>query len=68
MYVAPLKDIRFTLDHMVDSGKLVQTQKFAEASAETRDAVITEAGKLCEGVLAPLNHPGDIQGARLENG
>ena len=68
MYAAQLKDIRFTLDHMVDAGKLEQTELFAEAGVETRDAVLTEAGKLCEGALAPLNRVGDLQGSRLENG
>jgi len=39
-----------------------------EAGAELVDAVLEEAGKLAAGVLAPLNAPGDTQGAALENG
>jgi alkylation response protein AidB-like acyl-CoA dehydrogenase len=67
-YRAPLRDITFCLDHVVGAGRLAETERFAEANAETREAILAEAGKLCETVLAPLNRAGDLQGAVLENG
>ncbi len=41
---------------------------FHELSDDTEAAVLEEAGKLAVDVLAPLNHSGDHDGARLENG
>jgi alkylation response protein AidB-like acyl-CoA dehydrogenase len=32
------------------------------------DAILDGAAQLCEDVLAPLNHSGDIEGCKLENG
>ncbi len=65
---APLKDIRATLDHMVDARSLARTDRYADATPELVDQVLTEAGRLCQDVLAPLNRAGDLDGARLENG
>ncbi len=67
-YRAPLRDIAFCLDHVVGADQLARTDRFAEATAETREAILAEAGKLCEEVLAPLNRASDLQGAVLENG
>ncbi len=39
-----------------------------ELDRETSEAVLNEAAKLASDVLAPLNKPADLQGARLENG
>ena len=68
MYAAPLKDIRFTLDHVLDAARLAETERYADASADAVSAILDEAGKLAQGVLHPINRPGDIDGARLENG
>ncbi len=67
-YRAPLTDLRFVLDHVVGFAPVAATARFAEAVPETVDAILTEAGRLCEETLAPLNRNGDKQPARLENG
>jgi alkylation response protein AidB-like acyl-CoA dehydrogenase len=68
-FAPPLGDILFALDRMVGADRLAATDRFAEtALAETRDAALAEAARLCAETLAPLNAPGDRQGARLENG
>jgi len=67
-YRAPLSDYRYLFDHVVDFDQVAATDLFAEATAETVDAVLGEAGKLCETVLAPLQRMGDKHPARLENG
>lgn len=65
---APTADLRFVLDHVVDFAAVAATGRFAEATPETVDAILTEAGRLCETVLAPVNRAGDRHPARLENG
>ncbi|MCE6950484.1 acyl-CoA dehydrogenase [Cereibacter sphaeroides] len=67
-YRAPLADFRFLLRHVVGLDQVAATDRFAEATPETVEAVLSEAGKLCEEVLAPLQRPGDLHPARLENG
>ena len=67
-YRAPVPEIRFVFDHVVGFAQVAQTDRFAEASTETVEAILTEAGKLCESVLAPLQRIGDLHPARVENG
>ncbi len=67
-YRAPLGDFSFLLDQIVGFDQVRQTERFADASSETTEAILTEAAKLCEEVLAPLNRGGDLNPARLENG
>jgi alkylation response protein AidB-like acyl-CoA dehydrogenase len=67
-YRAPVSEIRFVLDHVVGFDRVAATERFAEATPDTVDAILTEAGRICEEVLAPLNRAGDRTPARLENG
>ena len=67
-YAAPLRDLAFCLDHVVEADRLAATDRFAEATAETRHAILEEAGKIASDALAPLNRAGDLHPARLENG
>ncbi|MBM3605220.1 MAG: acyl-CoA dehydrogenase [Alphaproteobacteria bacterium] len=67
-YKAPVAQIDFILTHVVPFAELGRTRRFAEATADTATAVLTEAGKLAQNVLAPLNMAGDHHPARLENG
>ena len=66
-YTAPLKDIRFCLEHVAETACLAETQLFGEATTETVDAVLTEMGKLATETLAPLQRPGD-RGSKLVDG
>ena len=67
-YRAPLADFRFLLDRVLGFADVTATPRFAEATAETVDAILTEAARLSETTLAPLNRAGDKTPARLENG
>jgi len=67
-YRAPLADFQFLFDHVVGYGQVAGTELFADASADVTAAILSEAGRLCEEVLAPLQRVGDTQGAVLENG
>jgi len=67
-YRAPVSEYRFVFDHVVGLEQVSATDLFAEATGETVEAILSEAGKLCSDVLAPLNRAGDLTPARLENG
>ena len=67
-YRAPVTEFRFLFEHVVELAPIAGTERFAEATPETVDAILSEAGRLCEEVLAPLQRVGDVQGSRLENG
>lgn len=64
MYTAPLKDIRFVLNHVVDIDALTAAIKRSDdITPDLVDAVLTEAGKLAQDVIAPTNHRGDELGS-----
>ncbi len=67
-YRAPLTDFRFLLAHVTGFDQLSRTPLFADATPEMVEAILSEAGRLCEITLAPLNRAGDKEPARLENG
>jgi len=67
-YKAPVNEILFTLEHVVDAGRVAHTDRFAEATPDMMAAILGEAARLAENVLAPLNAAGDLHPARLENG
>jgi hypothetical protein len=67
-YRAPVAEMCFLLGEVLGAGRLVATERCAEATPETIEAVLTEAARLAEDVLAPLRRAGDLEGARLENG
>ena len=68
MYRAPVKDIRFVLDELIDGDALRACPQFAEYSAETADAVLGEAARFAETVLEPLCKSGDREGAHWSPG
>ncbi|MBK5934509.1 hypothetical protein C8N32_104185 [Rhodovulum imhoffii] len=67
-YRAPIGDYQFLFDHVVDFAQVAATERFAEATPDMTFAILTEAAKMCEEVLAPLQRAGDQQGAVLEGG
>lgn len=67
-YRAPVKDIRFILDHVVGFAEVAATERFSAATPDLAEAILVEAGRLSTDILAPLNRVGDQNPARLENG
>lgn len=67
-YRAPVEQIAFILNRVVAFPQLAGTERFAEATPETVDAILSEAGKLASEVIALVNRAGDLHPARLENG
>jgi 3-(methylthio)propanoyl-CoA dehydrogenase len=64
MYRAPLRDLRFVLDELLNTSSLAACPAFCDFSSELSESVLAEAGRFAETVLDPLNQPGDRQGAR----
>ncbi len=68
-YQAPLRDIRFLMNELLDfPGHYERLSNGEEATPDMVDAILTEMAKLCENTIAPLYHSGDEQGCRLEEG
>jgi acyl-CoA dehydrogenase len=63
-YRAPVKDIRFVLDELIGGEALRACPEYLDYSSETSTAVLDEAAKFAEAVLAPLCQSGDREGAR----
>ena len=68
-YLAPLRDMQFLLQDVFHADELFSTMPgTVEVTADLIAAIVEEAGKIAEGLLAPINQSGDQQGCRLENG
>ena len=67
IYKAPTQDQIFVLDDVLEVGR-AEIPGYEDLDRETLDAILAEAAKLAENVLAPLNRVGDTQGCTLENG
>ena len=67
-YVAPLKDMLFNLKYLADIEQIAQLPGFEDAGFETAQAVLEEAAKFNEGVLAPLNWEGDKNPSSWKDG
>ncbi|MGY8935618.1 MAG: acyl-CoA dehydrogenase [Alphaproteobacteria bacterium] len=67
-YTAPIRDMRFAMDALGLLPALAELPGYTDATPDLRDALLAEAGKLAEDLLAPVNFSGDKQGAVLENG
>lgn len=67
-YRAPVSEYQFIFDQVVPLAPVAGTEMFAEATPDLTDAILTEGGKMCEEVMAPLQRPGDLTPAVLENG
>lgn len=65
---APTAEFAFVLDHVVGFGTVQSTARFGECTNDLRDAILTEAGKLCETTLAPLNRTSDKVGCKIQDG
>jgi alkylation response protein AidB-like acyl-CoA dehydrogenase len=67
-YQAPLKDMKFVLKELAGLASVAKLPGFEEATPDTVDAILEEAGKFAAGVLDPLNKTGDEEGSRWKDG
>ncbi|MEF3366986.1 acyl-CoA dehydrogenase C-terminal domain-containing protein [Methylocystis sp. 9N] len=69
IYKAPVEDTLFLLYDVLNFQRFGNLSGFADGTPELTAQILSEGGKLCEEVLAPLNQTGDAKGcARHEDG
>src|SRR5947209_5227178 len=69
IYKAPVEDVQFLMNDVFQIDRYDNLPGFSDASADVREAVLSEAAKLAEEVLQPLNRVGDLEGCtRHEDG
>jgi 3-(methylthio)propanoyl-CoA dehydrogenase len=64
MYRAPIKETLFVLNDLLRQEELAGLPGLEDYSAELAESVLSEAARFAETELAPLNRPGDEEGAR----
>lgn len=67
-YTAPIRDLMFAATELADLNGVSRLPGCEDATPELLHSVLEEAGKFAREVLAPLNHSGDREGVRLEDG
>ena len=66
LYAPPLRDLRFTLEHLVDLPSLSKLEVFGHADPETVYGLLEEFGRFVTDILAPLDRVGDTIGSTLD--
>ena len=64
IYNAPIRDMKFVMQEVLNVGQLTQYDRFSEADTDTLDAILEQSGKFSSEVLAPLNVVGDQEGCK----
>jgi acyl-CoA dehydrogenase len=63
-YKAPVGDTLFLLRDVLGYERHGNLAGFSDAPLDVVEAVLSEAGKLAEGVFQPLNRSGDLEGCK----
>jgi alkylation response protein AidB-like acyl-CoA dehydrogenase len=67
-YRAPLADFRLLMSSVTGFPAVAATERFADATPDLIEAILSEAARLSEETLAPLQRVGDKHPAHVENG
>ena len=67
-YTAPLKDMLFNIKHLARIDEIAKLPGFEDAGYDTAQAVLEEAAKFNEQVVAPLNWDGDRNPSSWKDG
>jgi len=67
-YIAPVKDMQFVIDELVDLDSIAKLEGYEDATPDLIAAVLEQAAIFAGEVFAPLNHPGDEQGTHIDAG
>lgn len=67
-YKAPIRDVKFVMQELLACDSLYQRLGYEDASPDMVDAIISEAAKFTEQVIAPINQIGDQQGCTWKDG
>jgi acyl-CoA dehydrogenase len=61
-YRAPIRDMHFLLDDVLKIDQFNNLPGFSDVSRDVRNAILSEAARLSEAVMHPLNARGDVEG------
>ncbi|MCV6595256.1 MAG: acyl-CoA dehydrogenase N-terminal domain-containing protein, partial [Silicimonas sp.] len=67
-YSAPLDDMKFVLEDLCDLDAVSKLPGLEDATPDMIGAILDEAGKFADNVLAPLNVVGDLNGLKFDDG
>lgn len=67
-YKAPVRDLTFFLNEVLEIDRYSNQRGFAEVNGELVSQILEEGGKFAEEVIAPLNKVGDVEGCKWDNG
>lgn len=67
-YKAPLNDLSFIFNHLLDQEQLAQLPGLEDLGVELYESVLDEAGKFATNVLDPINASGDREGLKIADG
>jgi alkylation response protein AidB-like acyl-CoA dehydrogenase len=67
-YRSPVGDILFSLNAVADLPSLISRELAGDLDWDAVSSIVAEAGRFATEEIAPLNRPGDLAGARCENG
>lgn len=67
-YKAPIRDIKFVMQELLDCDSHYKQLGYEDASLDMIDAIMGEAAKFTEQVVAPINQIGDQQGCTWIDG
>jgi len=67
-YQAPVKEMRFVLDHIAGLDELASLPAYSHATPDMVDAILEEAARVARDVWAPTNKNGDRQMSKIEGG
>ena len=67
-YKAPIRDMKFVMQELLDCESHYQSLGYEDATVDMIDAIMAEAGKFNEQVIAPINQIGNQQGCTWNDG
>ena len=62
-YTAPLRDMRFALEHLADLAGVTALPGFEHVDSDAVLSILEENARFMEDLVAPLNRVGDLQGS-----
>jgi len=67
-YSAPVRDMQFAIKELADLESIAKLPGCEEATPDLVNSVLEEAAKFADGVWAPLDRAGDVEGATWNDG
>ncbi len=67
-YKAPVRDLTFILNEVLEIDRYANQPGFADVSTDLVGQILEEGAKFAEEVIAPLNRIGDQEGCKWDNG